>query len=145
MAPARITGRFRGLAVTLTMVLAACSPAVPSGGTRAAGAGADPGARLYDGNCASCHQQDGRGIPNVYPSLAGSPVVLGDPAVIARWIVLGERPPSWPTGRYPTAMPRFGWMNAADVAALTTYLRSSFGNHAPPVSAQAIGPAIEEH
>jgi len=35
-------------------------------------------------------------------------------------------------GRYATAMPKFGWLNDADAAALLTYLRSSFGNRAPP-------------
>lgn len=106
-------------------------------------AAADPGARIYNGNCIACHQQDARGIPGVYPSLVGSPVVLGDPSVLALWVVKGRRPSSMPAGRYPTAMLQFGWMNAQDAAALLTYLRSSHGNEAPPVDASVIARALD--
>jgi len=104
---------------------------------------ADAGARIYDGNCIACHQQDARGIPGVYPSLVGSPVVLGDPSVLALCVVKGRRPSSMPAGRYPTAMMQFGWMNAQDAAALLTYLRSSRGNEAPPVDASLVALALD--
>jgi mono/diheme cytochrome c family protein len=104
---------------------------------------ADAGARIYNGNCIPCHQPDARGIPGVYPSLVGSPVVLGDPSALALWVVKGRRPPSMPAGRYPTAMMQFGWMNAQDAAALLTYLRSSHGNEAPPVDASLVAHALD--
>jgi mono/diheme cytochrome c family protein len=104
---------------------------------------ADTGARIYLGNCIACHQQDARGIPGVYPSLVGSPVVLGDPSVLALWVVKGRRPASMPAGRYPTTMMQFGWMNAQDAAALLTYLRSSHGNEAPPVDASLVSHALD--
>lgn len=47
-----------------------------------------------------------------------------------------------PTGRYSTQMLQFGWMKAADAAALFTYLRSSFGNSAPPVDAATVTQAV---
>jgi mono/diheme cytochrome c family protein len=107
-------------------------------------AGAPSGERLFSGNCVSCHQPNGAGIKGVYPSLAGSPVVLGDPAALARWVIEGKRPASMPEGRYPTRMLQFGWMKPAQAAALFTYIRSNFGNAAPPVDAatvaQALGP-----
>jgi mono/diheme cytochrome c family protein len=104
---------------------------------------ADTGARIYNGNCIACHQPDARGIPGVYPSLVGSPVVLGDPSVLALWVVKGRRPSSMPAGRYPTTMLQFGWMNAQDAAALLTYLRSIHGNDAPPVDASVVAQALE--
>jgi len=104
---------------------------------------ADMGARIYNGNCIACHQQDARGIPGVYPSLVGSPVVLGDPSELALWVVKGRRPSSMPAGRYPTAMLQFGWMNAQDAAALLTYLRSSHGNEASPVDASVVARALD--
>jgi len=131
------------LIVALLGSLAACSPSAPSERADAPASDAARGARLYDANCVACHQQSGRGVPGVYPSLAGSPVVLGDPEGLARWIVRGERPASWAAGRYPTVMPHFGWMKAADAAALATYLRSSFGNGAPPVTAASLQAALE--
>jgi mono/diheme cytochrome c family protein len=104
---------------------------------------ADTGARIYNGNCIACHQQDARGIPGVYPSLVGSPVVLGDPSALALWVVKGRRPSSMPAGRYPTTMMQFGWMNAQDAAALLNFLRSSHGNEAPPVDASLVAHALD--
>jgi mono/diheme cytochrome c family protein len=103
---------------------------------------AEVGARIYSGNCVPCHQQTGMGIAGVYPSLAGSPVVLGDPAQLALWVIKGQRPSSMPAGRYPTQMLQFGWMKPADAAALFSYLRSNFGNSAAPVDAAAVVTAV---
>jgi len=136
--------------------LAACpakkkpgQPQANSGESTAAAAASDigpstaeAGARIYGGNCVPCHQQNGVGIPSVYPSLAGSPVVLGDPAQLAQWVIKGQRPPSMPAGRYPTQMLQFGWMKPADAAALFSYLRSNFGNSAAPVDAAAVAKAL---
>ena len=120
--------------VTLS-ALAGCSGAT-------APPAADTGARIYSGNCIACHQPDARGLPGVYPSLVGSPVLLGDPRELTLWVVEGRRPPSMPAGRYPTVMPRFGWMKAPDAAALFTYLRAHFGNAAPGVDAAAVAQAL---
>jgi len=80
----------------------------------------------------------------VYPSLTASPVVLGDPAELARWVVKGQRPASMPAGRYSTQMLQFGWMQSADAAALLSYVRSNFGNSAPPVDAAAVAHALSQ-
>jgi mono/diheme cytochrome c family protein len=136
--------------LALAGLIAGCSaknPAAPEGGPGAPSAGgaapaSDVGARIYSGNCVPCHQQSGAGIPGVYPSLVGSPVVLGDPAELARWVVKGQRPRSMPVGRYSTQMLQFGWMKPADAAALFSYLRSSFGNSAAPVDAASVAQAL---
>jgi mono/diheme cytochrome c family protein len=143
------------LAVAVAVAVAACSGATPGAPPATASAppaiaGAPPaaqpssavGERIYGGNCVPCHQQTGVGIPGVYPSLAGSPVVLGNPAELARWVMQGQRPASMPVGRYSTQMMQFGWLKPADAAALFTYLRSNFGNSAPPVDAQTVAQAL---
>jgi mono/diheme cytochrome c family protein len=147
------------ITLVLAGVLAACSAkkkpgqpqasfGAPAATTASAGTGdagpsaAEVGARIYRGNCVPCHQQTGMGIAGVYPSLAGSPVVLGDPAQLALWVVKGQRPPSMPAGRYPTQMLQFGWMKPADAAALFSYVRSNFGNSAAPVDAAAVAKAL---
>ena len=99
---------------------------------------------MYSGNCVACHQQDAHGIPGVYPSLAGSPVVLGDPSELALWVIKGRRPTSMPVGRYPTTMIQFSWMKASDAAALFTYLRSNFGNNAAAVDSATVEQALGE-
>jgi mono/diheme cytochrome c family protein len=151
-----------GLGVTTILVLAgafvACSPEPPGAPQASAslpaatadahtvnqrgGSAAEVGARMYSGNCVPCHQQTGVGIPGVYPSLAGSPVVLGDPAELALWVIKGQRPASMPLGRYPTQMLQFGWMKPADAAVLLSYLRSNFGNSATAVDAAAVAKAL---
>jgi mono/diheme cytochrome c family protein len=145
-------------ALTAAVALAACSAKTP-GASESGPGGKTPGAaapdagvpaptaageRIYSGNCIPCHQQTGLGIPGAYPSLAGSPVVLGDPAELARWVLRGQRPASMPAGRYPTQMLQFGWMNPQDAAALFSYLRSNFGNSAPPVDAAAVAQALAQ-
>jgi mono/diheme cytochrome c family protein len=102
------------------------------------------GERIYSGSCIACHQHNAQGIPGVYPSLVGSPVVLGDPKDLALWVIKGQRPPSMPVARYSTAMRQFSWMKPEDAAALFTYLRSNFGNAAAPVDAAIVAQAVGE-
>lgn len=124
------------------MQLAACSPQSGSGASNAAAPPpADLGARLYNQNCVPCHREDGVGVPTVYPSLAGSAVVKGDPVQLVQWVLSGKRPPTLPAGRYSTQMLLFGWMKDADAAALLTYVRSHFGNDAPAVDAATVARA----
>jgi mono/diheme cytochrome c family protein len=131
------------LQLALLGLFSGCSGGTPA--PPAAGASVlNTGARLYDANCIACHQPDARGIPGVYPSLAGSAVVLGDPNELVLWIVRGLRPQSMPAGRFSTAMPQFGWMKPDDAAALCTYLRSSFGNAAPGVDAATVASALRQ-
>jgi mono/diheme cytochrome c family protein len=127
----------------LLAAVCACQPSAP---TAAASAGvaagpADRGAVLYMQVCVSCHREKGEGVPNVYPSLAGSAAVMGDPIELAQWVLSQKRPATIPAGRYPTQMLLFGWMKNEDAAALLTYIRSNFGNSAPPVDAATIAKA----
>jgi mono/diheme cytochrome c family protein len=110
------------------------------GGT--SGADTAAGRRIFSGTCIACHQENGLGITGVYPSLSRSPVVLGDPVVLARWVVLGQRPATMPAGRYAAQMPQFGWLSSEDAASLFTYVRSSFGNDAAPVDAATVAKAV---
>ncbi len=70
-------------------------------------------------------------------------MVLGDPGALAAWVVQGRRPATLAAGRYPTAMPQFGWMKPAAAAALLTYVRGGFGNAAPAVDAATVARALE--
>jgi mono/diheme cytochrome c family protein len=131
----------RGLLLGIMACAAACSRPSSDASQPGAGAAGDRGAQIYTLNCLPCHRENGRGVRNVYPSLAGSPAVLGDPGELARWILSLKRPESIPAGRYPTQMLPFGWMKDPDVAALLTYIRSNFGNAAPPVDAATVAQA----
>ena len=126
-------------ACVVLALLGACSP--PQGSAPAVSA-QERGAQIFQGNCAACHQADGAGIAHVYPPLAGSAVVNGDPAVLVRWVVKGERPAALPAGRYSAMMPQYGWLGDADAAALLSHLRSHFGNSAAALSAADVARAL---
>lgn len=82
------------------------------------------GKTLFAKNCAACHQANGRGIPGAFPALVASPVAIG-PADAAAEVLLKGR----------GGMPDFSTsLDDADIAAVLTYARSSWGNHAPPIT-----------
>ena len=96
------------------------------------------GQAIYRDQCSACHSLDGRGISQLFPSLADSSVVRSsDPTTVIRLILRGAR--SVATAAEPTApgMPSFDWqLNDAQVAAVATYIRNAWGSAAPPVSPQ---------
>jgi len=80
------------------------------------------GAEVYATNCAACHQPTGQGIPGAFPALAGSPVATGEPAVHIDRVMHGKA---------GTAMAAYkNLLNDADLAAVITYERNSWGNDA---------------
>ncbi len=85
---------------------------------------APAGRDLYLHACADCHQADGAGLPGEYPALAHDPLVSGNPTLGARVVLEGAGP-----------MPDFDQQfNDTQIAAVLTYVRSSFGNKAGPVT-----------
>jgi mono/diheme cytochrome c family protein len=130
----------------LLVLVGACSEQPGSAAAPGTGANtaADRGAALYSQNCVPCHHENGEGVPKVFPSLTGSPAVLGDPIELAQWVLSQKRPASIPAGRYPTQMLLFGWMSDPDAAAVLTYIRTHFGNSAPPIDAATIAKAREK-
>jgi mono/diheme cytochrome c family protein len=47
------------------------------------------GFRIFQDNCAACHAPDGRGTPQLAPSLVGSPRLKGDPGMAIRILLHG--------------------------------------------------------
>jgi len=83
------------------------------------------GEQVYNASCAACHQPTGTGIPGVFPGLVNSKITTG-PAADHINIVLN--------GKAGTAMQAFGaQLNDADLAAVITYERNSWGNAASVV------------
>ena len=130
------------LGVVMLSAMAACTSPAADPPAAVGLDEAEKGARIYAANCAACHGQDARGITGVYPSLVGSPVLLGAPKALSLWVARGQRPPSMPAGRYRAVMTRFGWLKPADAAAIFTYLRSHFGNAAPAVDLKTVAEAL---
>lgn len=130
--------------VLAAFALAACGGG-NGGGSPALTAQSSPGARLYLQNCIACHQRNGEGVPGVQPALAGTPVAIGDPADMAAWVMFGKRPASLPAGQFRGVMPQFAYLSDTDLAQLLTYVRTSFGNTATPVTPDLIAKVRAEH
>ncbi len=98
------------------------------------------GAAVFSGRCAACHQATAQGLPGVFPPLAGSEYVNGDPARVARLVLRGLSGPVTVKGAtYNGAMPAWAdQLKDAEVAAVLTYLRSHFGNDASAVTADLV-------
>lgn len=78
------------------------------------------GEKVYGTNCAACHQANGAGVPGTFPALAGGVIATGP---IAGHIDLVLN------GKAGTAMAAFGaQLSDADLAAVITYERNSWGN-----------------
>ena len=111
----------------------------------AAGSDADAvlklGAKLYETHCVSCHQPDGKGIPPAYPPLAGNRSLSSGPSVNPVRIVLnGGFAPSTADNPRPFGMPPFSTLlSDAEVAAVVSYIRASWGNEGALVSPAEVG------
>lgn len=100
-------------------------------------AGATPrGAKLYDRHCAQCHGDNGQGVANAYPSLAGNRAVLmRQKANLVQIVLNGGYAPATAGNPRPYGMPPFVLdLTDADIADVLTHIRSSWGNQANAVS-----------
>lgn len=105
------------------------------------------GAQIFAAKCATCHQAQGQGAAAI-PPLAGNPhVAASDPKSMIATIVNGRNGTLSVNGKtYDGKMPMWsGQLSNADIAAVATYVRSSWGNKAAGVTEQqvaAAGPAV---
>lgn len=99
-----------------------------------------PGASLYVDNCAACHRTDGVGYKRAFPSLKGNPVVqTKDATSLIHIILTGNTTPAVKGAVSNLTMPSFGWrLDDQQVADVTNFIRTSWGNEAPPVSASDV-------
>jgi mono/diheme cytochrome c family protein len=94
------------------------------------------GAKLYEQHCVQCHGAQGEGVAGAYPALAGNRAVLMDASANLVQIVFnGGFAPATAGNPRPYGMPPYVLLlSDADVAALLTHIRTSWGNRAPLVS-----------
>jgi mono/diheme cytochrome c family protein len=98
------------------------------------------GAQIYADECSGCHTPNGKGVPGLFPSLSGTPMVQQrDATTFIRVVLRGAL--SVATKRAPTGpeMPAFGWvLNDDQVADVITYIRNAWGNSGGAVDADTI-------
>ncbi|NHZ88055.1 cytochrome c oxidase subunit II [Massilia sp. CCM 8733] len=83
------------------------------------------GEKVYATNCVVCHLATGKGVPNAFAALDGSPVVLGAKAEQINVLLHGQK-----SGKYPSEMPAWKQLSDSDIAAVITYTRNNWSNKA---------------
>lgn len=98
------------------------------------------GEKVYLTRCMSCHQMNGAGVANVFPPLDGSEWSTGDKGRFVRVILHGLTGTIEVKGvQYAGAMPPWGsFMTDEEIAAVGTYVRSSWSNDADELTAAEV-------
>jgi mono/diheme cytochrome c family protein len=98
------------------------------------------GRTIYLKECADCHGDNGEGHPPVAPPLAGNrAVALHSATNVIRIVLFGGFPPGTGGNMRPFGMPPYyPSLSDEDIADVLTYVRSSWGNVAGPVSASQV-------
>ena len=103
------------------------------------------GKEIYerDGFCITCHQPDGKGLPNSgFPPLAGTNWVLGNEERLIKLTLHGLMGPMELldikySGQVPMT-PFGGMLKDEEIAAVLTFVRNSFGNTASPITPEQV-------
>jgi mono/diheme cytochrome c family protein/glucose/arabinose dehydrogenase len=98
-----------------------------------------PGQAIYEALCLNCHQASGQGLSGVYPPLAKSEWVSGDPQALIKLTIHGLAGPTKVLGKEYglVPMPPMG-LDDQQLADVLTYVRSAFGNQAPAVTSAEV-------
>ena len=121
-------------------------PARAGGETAAQSGPVDPkvlGRRVFTQNCMVCHQTTGLGVARQFPPLAGSEWVLGQDwhgdNHLVKIVLKGLQGPIQVQGStFNNAMPTWSMLTDEQIAAVLTYIRSEWGNAAPPIPADYV-------
>ncbi len=89
--------------------------------------------------CSACHRLDGRGVVDLFPTLADNPSVQSrDSSSVIHVVLSGWK--SAETQRYPRSfgMPNFSSLSDQELAEIVTFVRSSWGNQGAVVGPDQI-------
>ncbi|MGZ8198103.1 MAG: c-type cytochrome [Burkholderiales bacterium] len=95
------------------------------------------GSKIYEQRCADCHGDNGEGKERAFPALAGNrAVTMTVSANSIRAVLSGGYLPATRGNPQPYGMPPFSHiLSDEEIAAVLSFIRSSWGNEAPPVTA----------
>jgi len=103
------------------------------------------GKKSYVRTCQACHQADGKGLPGVYPPLAGSPWLLSSEERAIKILIKGMSGKIEVEGEtFNGNMPPVGDWKDRDIAAVLTYERQAWGNNAGPISEDLVKKVRED-
>jgi len=105
----------------------------------AAGSSKVDGKQIYAAKCVACHQANGNGVAGVFPPLAASEWVTGDEKILTHILLHGVNGELEVKGvTYKGAMPAWKSLSDDELAAVMTYIRTDWGNAAPPIKAATV-------
>lgn len=98
-----------------------------------------PGKSLYESYCASCHKEDGAGVPGTFPPLKGSSRVAGKKEGLVKVILNGLSGPITVNGvKYDMEMPALNFLSDQEIADIAGYVRATFSGKHEKVSAEEV-------
>jgi nitrite reductase (NO-forming) len=100
----------------------------------------EKGKQVYMGLCFACHQPDGKGLPNVFPPLAGSDFLQADHERAIRIVLKGLSGPVTVNGKAINSMmpPQEAVLTDSQIADVLTYVLNSFGNSGEAITADHV-------
>ncbi len=115
---------------------AASAPTTSAGAPGGYTYGPGKGKQLFEASCSACHQSTGEGVPGAFPPLKGNAAVDNDdPTLHLHTILHGAHGVTIGGVKYSSVMPPFeGQLSDIDIADIANYERTSWGNHAKPVT-----------
>ena len=96
------------------------------------------GEQLYKAKCIACHQANGQGLPNAFPTLVNSDFLLNHTKLAASQVLNGSthvaynRSIKWPAPMPPQVDTK------EDAVAVINYVLKNFGNNGTPISVDDI-------
>jgi nitrite reductase (NO-forming) len=95
------------------------------------------GEQVFKKTCIACHQANGEGIANAFPPLAKSDF-LSDRSQVINQVINGKTGEITVNGvKYNSSMPPQA-LSDEEIAAVLTYVYSSWGNSGSPVTADEV-------
>ena len=102
------------------------------------------GYQLYTSNCANCHQVDGKGMANLYPTLVGSPA-LKNKALLACIIQNGMKDTIIVDGKkFSRPMPPNPKLKELEIAEIITYLSMKWHKDSIYTTIQLVNKSLQE-
>lgn len=97
----------------------------------------DPkGGAIYRRFCMACHQVDGRGVPNLQPSLHDSEWFKGRDEALIRLVLKGSE--ALKERRFPNVMTPFSYLSDTDIALVINYAKARFGGETTGLDAEDV-------
>ena len=137
-APPQGSGMAPAVQAPAAQALVAQAPAPAAQGTPVQASA--NGAQVYTVNCVSCHGEQGAGVAGAFPAMAGNKAVLGDDKYLSNVLLYGLQGQINVNGQvYNGVMPAWAAsLTDAEIAAVITHIRVSWGNTAPAVTEAAV-------